>query len=241
MITEKDLVRRHGSFWRGLLPMSGQYLRYQSQMLRRAFEPLESADEAASRGLVNEYAFRLFSASVKAKVPNERLSSAARSSALASAMDHIHTMRRYGRDTVQPLGSVEHEVAAELATRMGLFFYGKYAGRFGLRPRFAGCGILEECEGDLLVDGCLYEIKAGKRMPRSEDIRQLLVYCALNFCSNQHEIGRVGLFNPRMGYWFDGSVDAICQLMAGKNAADVLGEIVTYVCSAGIRPAVVGV
>src|SRR5436853_3379912 len=35
------------------------------------------------------------------------------------------------------------------------------------RPAFFGCGMVDACEGDVLLDDALYEIKAGDRQIRS--------------------------------------------------------------------------
>src|SRR5579864_8207330 len=47
-------------------------------------------------------------------------------------------------------------------------------------PVFRGCGFVDECTGDLIIGNQLVEVKAGDRSFRATDIRQLLVYCALN-------------------------------------------------------------
>jgi hypothetical protein len=61
------------------------------------------------------------------------------------------------------------------------------------------------------------------------DIKQVLVYCALNFSSKSFDIQRVCLFNPREGLYFAESVNDVCQLAGGRSAFDILGELVEYI------------
>ena len=48
-------------------------------------------------------------------------------------------------------------------------------------PRFRGCGLLEEAEGDVLAGRTLLEIESVERTFRSGDFRQVIVYGALNY------------------------------------------------------------
>ena len=55
-------------------------------------------------------------------------------------------------------------------------------------------------KGDLISSDALFEIKAGDRFFRSVDVRQLIMYGALNSVSQSYQINRLGLFSiPRVG------------------------------------------
>ncbi len=81
-----------------------------------------------------------------------------------------------------------------LAHNLSTFFrYAKARTHFTIRtirvsPRFEGCGWLDECEADFLTSNVLVEVKAGDRAFRSIDLRQVLIYCALNFASKKYDI-----------------------------------------------------
>jgi hypothetical protein len=96
-------------------------------------------------------------------------------------------------------------------------------------PHFPGCGWLDECEGDVFYQGRLVEIKAGERGFRGTDIRQLLIYCALNQAAQKYDISRVCLLNPRVGVELDVQLEQLCRDIAGRSALDVLAEIVQFV------------
>ena len=80
----------------------------------------------------------------------------------------------------------------------------------------------------------LWEIKAGDRKFRSVDLRQVIVYAALNRASDQHDIKGLGLVNPRMGISFKAELDEFCLEMSGKPSGELLGEVVYYISSGDI-------
>lgn len=106
-------------------------------------------------------------------------------------------------------------------------------GPYGFRcPPFKGCGILDSCNGDLLVGEELIEIKAGDRSFRARDVRQLLTYCALNHSSHEYALTKVGCANPRRGTKFSIDIETLCIEVSSKPAPELLAEVV-YFCSSG--------
>ncbi|WNG57568.1 hypothetical protein F0U59_24490 [Archangium gephyra] len=112
----------------------------------------------------------------------------------------------------------------ELASRLEMFF----SPREDLKTRIpiAGCGWLAECEADAWADGTLYEVKAVDRPFRGADIRQLLVYSAMNSESRQYEIERVCLVNPRRGKYYEVSLEDLCIRVAGTGRYEVTNGII---------------
>ncbi|HKV08075.1 MAG TPA: hypothetical protein VJ725_08065 [Thermoanaerobaculia bacterium] len=96
------------------------------------------------------------------------------------------------------------------------------------RPSFAGCGLLSACHGDVLIGQTLYEIKSVDRGSHQPDLRQIVVYCALNFASPQYDIRRVGLLNPRRGTYFDSDLEWLIQNLSGKGSAELFYEILDF-------------
>lgn len=101
-------------------------------------------------------------------------------------------------------------------------------------PEFPGCGIIDSCSGDLLVGDILFEVKAGERAFLSIDIRQLVTYAALNSNANKFKIGKIGLFNPRVGMRAEFDLDELCFEISGKKTAELLSEIILSVSSGEI-------
>ncbi len=116
-----------------------------------------------------------------------------------------------------------------LATALLSFFRSHSWRIFITTPFFPGCGWLDDAEGDVLANETLIEIKAGDRLFRGIDLRQILCYCALNFSAKSYEIEGICLLNPRSGTYFGDDLEHLCQQTAGTSATNVLGEIVNYV------------
>jgi hypothetical protein len=103
-----------------------------------------------------------------------------------------------------------------------------------LEPIFPGCGIIDACRGDLIVSNILFEVKAGDRLFRSVDVRQLITYATLNQISKRFTIEKVGLFNPRIGVSATISVDDLCFEISGKNSIELFSEIAAAISSGEI-------
>ena len=100
-----------------------------------------------------------------------------------------------------------------------------------LRPKFLGCGVMSSVEGDLIADGCLFEIKAGDRSFRLVDLRQLLVYSALAYGGNALTFDRIGLFNPRTGLLWTRELDEVCKAISGLRSTDVFNLLLSHFMS----------
>lgn len=234
MTSEASFSSSHHGFWHDLLPMGEAFVRTANMERARFLPPLERAEAPPDRrGLVNELAFRLFGRChdlgvSAASLPPELLSEEAE-----HARKFIETFRQHGRGPLEVVGEGGIREAVELSARLEAFFARALASgvKLEIRPPFAGCGWLSNCEGDALAAGTLYEIKAGDRSFRSADFRQMLVYCALAFASKTQDVRRVCLVNPRQGVYFSESLPALCEAMAGRSASEVLGDIVEYAAS----------
>ena len=112
-----------------------------------------------------------------------------------SAIRRISVLRQRRSTTKQVLMSPIEE-AIELAKRLEDCFANLPGEAVIIQPRFRGCGVLDSCYGDLLASQCLYEVKMVDRNLRGMDLRQVLVYCALNYRSQQYIINSVSILNP---------------------------------------------
>lgn len=229
MITEKRFASSHNGFWRELLPMSEHYIRSTNLSLGRVFRPLDGSSPTSLHGVINELAFRLFSRAKRDSVEVRGLSEAVIAEEQAEAMLFISNFRQHGRKAIRPPGPDEIREATTLALRTESFFQEAVEGPLIVSPTFPGCGWLSQCNGDALADGVLYEIKSGDRLFRALDLKQLLIYCALNYAAKEHQIDAICLVNPREGVHFSESLNTLCEALAGQSAVEVLGEIVEYV------------
>ena len=228
MISEHQLSVGYSSFWREVTPMADVFMRAQNLMLNRFCEPLDSAQDPRNRSFISELAFRIFADYAQ---QGELLLSKEPETISKKLIDEvIRYIQRFSTvqsDVKGNVSSSEVQEAITLATRLYEHFSGSFD-RVILQPRFAGCGIMSACEGDLLVSDILYEVKAGDRNFRITDLRQLLIYCALNRAKQTHSIERVALINPRVGVYWSARLDTVAKRISGATASQLLDNIIEF-------------
>jgi hypothetical protein len=226
-----DVVRGFTSFWNDTIPFCDVAVAEINKHLCATFQsPLVSTTSGSRHALVNELGFELFRAAV---------GSTESASLVAQRPDELNRLMTGVRDHLaqfagtQPKPCSEKEVreAVELASRLEAFF--SQYGDLKTRLYIAGCGSLSACEADAWADRTLYEIKAGDRPFLGADIRQLLVYCAINSESRQYEIERVCLVNPRRGKYYAADVEDLCIRVAGAGRYEVTNRIINLLTDAG--------
>ena len=226
VITEKQFALGFSGFWQSLLPMMQDYVRSVNERVQRFAEPMPSNAPIATHGLISELSFRLFVASARSGVPIDHLSSGQVAECVEAATSHIRSMRQLSRTPIsdpQPPAMSEAKVLGE---RHALFFARSES--LILMPAFPGCGWIMECSGDAIAGPILYEVKAGQRGFRNIDIRQTLIYCALNFAAKKYDIASVCLVNPRLGVFIEEQLEVLCVSASGAPAVEVLAAIVEY-------------
>ncbi|QEX20572.1 hypothetical protein FRZ61_04890 [Hypericibacter adhaerens] len=237
MISEITFSRDFSSFWRLACPMMDGFIRQLNRgSYDRDFAPMKVETAPNRRAFVNEVAFSAFCAITSSYL--QGLKAVSVEDAIAENEPLVRLLASQGErdgDYEQELSSDEVNDAGEQVRRLG-----RRLGPIGpsraitCRPRFPGCGIIDACEGDVLVDGILFEIKAGDRSFRSIDLRQLLVYLALNHAGNGTAIRFVGLINPRVGVSFQMSADEFCFEVSGRSTAQLLDAVVYGIASGDI-------
>jgi hypothetical protein len=229
VISEREFAQSHNEFWHQLLPMAETYIRARNRQLGRFTKPIKSNTPANVRGLVNEIGFRLFATSVATGIAVLRLPQAAVVRCVDEAL--VYVLGAQHRADVHHLDLTSREVieAQTVGERIALFFEKVKQPSISTFPLFRGCGRVDECIGDALAGDVLFEIKAGERNFRTIDLRQLFVYCALNFAAKSYSIERICLVNPRMGVFLEESLDDLCDQLAGRPMPDILAEIVQFV------------
>ncbi|WP_163399519.1 hypothetical protein [Flavobacterium fluviatile] len=86
------------------------------------------------------------------------------------------------------------------------------------KPTFTGYGFIPDLVGDLSIDDTLFEIKTVNRNFRSSDLKQLLLYLALQQVSSGLNWKYAGLYNPRKGTYCKFNIkNLIYDLAGGKT------------------------
>ena len=227
LITEKRFALSYNSFWSSLIPMASRYLRRQNASLATFCEPMtENSND--NRGVINELGFRLFCVSATEVVPGRNISSSSVKRETDAALSFIRRFRQFSRTPVDSPTPAAVEEARTVGDRIGIFVEAMKPQIVIPRPAFPGCGWLDACEGDLLLDRSICEIKAGSGRFRGRDLRQVLTYAALNRAAASYPVDSVCLVNPRLGVLLSTNLDHLCFELAGTNAASILADIVDY-------------
>lgn len=228
LISEKQFAALYTSFWASVLPLSEAALRAMNLRVNRVYEPLETACPAVLNGFVNELAFRLTEAS------NGTAGDAVPSNVTPEVYSSTEAyIMRLPRPAV-PSSPCERDTATSdalaIAQRLTEMI-GRARGTrsVSFRPPFLGCGMLDACEGDVLIGEDLWEVKSGDRHFRQTDIRQLLIYCALNHAARSRQIDCFSLVNPRAGVVADGTISDLTHDVAGCDPGTLFDEIIACV------------
>jgi hypothetical protein len=229
MTSEKHFALSHTGFWNTLLPLEESYVRTQNLALEGFAPPLETSEAPDQHGIINEVAFLVFSASYLNGQRPAELSAGRVVECAAEAYRHIRRLRQFSRTPIAPISDRGKSEAIELATRLTDFFTASHTVRLQSRPVFPGCGWIDEAEGDVLADNMLCEVKAGDRLFRGTDLRQILVYASLNFSAKTYQIDAFALINPRLGVYFEDDLETMVRKTSGASASQILGEIVHYI------------
>ena len=235
MISETTHSQKYNSFWRIATPTSELFVRrINSHLYERRFPPLKSSIRPERRGLINETAFVAFCTLVEDSsfLRSFDLTEAILSASLKEASSQL--------DVYEPClnSALNADEKADLRTqyaRLVEFFRPLLnARKITAKPFFPGCGIVDGCYGDLCTASELFEIKAGDRTFRSSDLRQLIIYLSLKKQKTNVTFSHVSLFNPRAGISFRCSTEDLCFEMSGRQARDLLSEVIESFSGNGI-------
>ena len=249
MITERHFASSFPDFWQELLPLltpscvhllnAGYVERLQDES---GFEivAVETSEETRDAAVVSEFAYHLAkeafqrSLSVKDAFDDNTI----RSMAQTSGIEIVNTYE--GRNVLPEanLNAAELDEGLELANRYESFArcHGG-AERCAFQVPIKGCGFLQACRADLVIgDDYLVEVKTVKRSLAGKDIRQLVVYLALNSVTNPHPWQYAGFFNPRRATFHRFRTRALIDLMSGgKSVVDVYTELLDFTCSSDVQ------
>jgi len=241
MISEKKFASGFSAFWTDCLPfltaqavaelnLNGEPL---TDEYRGLVKPLSSL-EKSSNDVTAEAAFGLFVASVNSGTDvlslaeDQQLIGNITSAAFGRVRLTRDGLGRYWKEKRHSLTTANDEVV-ELAKRLENYF-APYRRRQSLilQPQFKGCGILDACYGDILAGHTLYELKMVDRNLRGLDLRQVMIYAALNHESEQFDIANISILNPRRGLEYSLTLEEFADRAARQTAAELCHKITNF-------------
>ncbi len=232
MISERTFAARYTSFWRQALPMAEEVTDVINKHEKKDFSPPRGLpDQDLRQDLIGELSLSWFTARVvDGRVSKNRPDQSEIDRRTEEASVFIGRLRGSPVPELPSPSEVELKEAEYLTDALTRFVRKQERGQLIVAaPEFAGCGLLEACSGDLLIGQTLFEVKAVDRGFHQPDLRQLVIYCALNFANPRHDVRRIGLINPRRGTYFRSDLEWIVQMLSGQGAAELFYEILDFV------------
>jgi hypothetical protein len=247
-MTERMFAARYHDFWRELLPMLTPSLvsvlnsGHEEHLLDAngaALDVVDSQPGTRDAAIVSEYAFHLVRIALGS---NRAVFDAVEDAAIRKQAETlaIRVVNSYEGAHVLPdnqLNDSEIHEGTELALRYPAFISAlRGAGSVSFSLAIPGAGRLESCAADMAVDTSLVEIKTVKRPLASKDLRQLIVYLALNHAAKRYRWTHAGFFNPRRSTFHRWPIPSLVEeLSGGRAAVDVFNDLVDYVCASDIQ------
>jgi hypothetical protein len=228
LISDRRFAQSYTAFWQDVMPMSDSFIRSLNLRKGKFAKPLKGTTPPDRRGLVNELGFRLYARwheSGGRHLDEDEIRSIAERARL-----YVGKLRPLNAADSAPVSDDEISEAFKLAEGIAAFqiSHGD-ASNVTVDPVFRGCGRIQECRGDLLFGDILLEVKAGDRDFRVVDLRQLIVYCVLNYAAENYVINHIGVVNPRNGVFFMESIELVAHATAGKLPVELFSEVLSFI------------
>ena len=228
MISETEFAQRYTSLWHQVLPMADSIVRRINVSYEQFAPTLTSKANPRRRAYVNELAFRIFAHSSRDGILRQPKPDVDALAELEQSTAFFISRLRSADEISQP-DLAEREEALLISRRLFTYFAMHEATNpLSFAPKFAGCGILNTCVGDIVAEPTLYEVKAGARDFRLIDVRQVVTYCALNFASRRYLINRVVLLNPRRGISAMLDIHEDLSRASGSSASEVYADLLDF-------------
>lgn len=129
------------------------------------------------------------------------------------------------KHTVEDLLAIPDDVVIDDMSRMGLLFWARYGAMtrlpHSINPRFAGQIEVGSTDADLIVDGCLINIKTTVQ-PKIDArwLRQLVGYTLLDY-HDRHHLHSVGIYMARQGILLRWPIADFVAALSQSPSADL--------------------
>jgi hypothetical protein len=235
MISERQLANGFQELWGEVLPtLTPHFVHLFNEAYRQQLASVDSSipsQPETDASMVAEFAFHVARLAHDRGVPycdvegNVELLSTAETVALG-------LIKHYEKQTAEPraaLSAAERSEGLLLVRNYDDFLSRSPAQAIEFRPPLQGSGFVDACSADLSIGNTLFEVKTVERNIAGKDIRQILVYLALQAATGSRRWARGGFFNPRRGLVYEFSVDKLISLMSGgRLAVEVFQDMLRF-------------
>lgn len=218
MISEINFSKSYSSFWNEYTPWLNTYVEeVNADKTLYIEDPLFVDDESIYRSINSIVSFTRYKELLKGNDTQI-------GDYLQLAMGTINLFPRTNIETYT-LTDANIQAVIQISDRL----YKRYNKDIIVDPQFCGCGIIDNCSGDILKNEILVEIKAGKRKISATDIKQMITYYALNNHAHAFNIQEFELYNPRMGFLWKSNIQLLISDISSISAYELCDEIGKYV------------
>jgi hypothetical protein len=237
MISEKDVAKGFQSTWLELAPLlTPQYVHLFNESYRsKIVSPdgtlgveVPTADGPMDSSLIAEIAFRTAEESISQgldlkKIAEEKILP---KTAVSKANTAINRYRGTpGGEQIDPTAEDLIEIC-QLLNNYYHFFSKHTESVINFSPLVFGYGAIDSCEADLSIDETLYEAKTVTRNISSRDIKQLLVYLALQSATGDRRWSHGGFLNPRLGVLYRFEIDKVIHHISGGRRSSFVFDAI---------------
>lgn len=221
MISESVFSKGYSTFWSEVTPWLNNFTQLvNKRYLSKVFTELSDLEDSKFRSINGILAFNFYKKWVEGKKPTI-------SETLEQSRPEITRFSRNSFNEYE-LSDLNTQIVENLAQRLRYTFDEDLV----FNPRFQGCGILGNCEADIISGTSLIEVKTGDRLIAPSDIRQLLVYVGLNeIAGGAHVINDVQYFNPRKGVLWRSSISELFNSISTIPLSDFSNELEGFLVS----------
>jgi len=245
MISEKNIVAQFKGFWSESLPLLiPSFVRVFNEASRddlteypqSKMQRIPIGEDIEKHDLVAEFSFQLakFAHEKSLGVDKLRLDPSGVQEAYERTINFLQKYKSKNGKIV--LNEPEISESFALAKQYDYFLEHLGSDDIEFNPVIVGAGFLGRCKADLSVGDTLYEIKTVSRNISGKDIKQLLIYLALQYSTGDRRWKQAGFYNPRKAQNYKFSVDhLIYKTSGGKATAELFSDIIDFLCSRGVE------
>ncbi|MEJ1359408.1 MAG: hypothetical protein RPU72_14680 [Candidatus Sedimenticola sp. (ex Thyasira tokunagai)] len=244
MISEKNIAAEFKGFWNESLPLltpsfvrvfnetSGDHLAGPPSDMKA----IPIGKDIEKHDLVAEFSFQLAKLAHEnslwideLKLEQDNIQEAYKRS--------IKFLRKYESESCEiVLNDSEVAESLDLAEQYDYFLDHLGPNDIEFSPIIVGAGFLGKCKADLSVGDTLYEIKTVSRNISGRDIKQLIIYLALQYSTGSSKWKNAGFYNPRRALSYKIAIDhLIYKTSGGKAPSELFSDIIDFLCSRGIE------
>lgn len=247
MISERTFAAFFSGFWTELLPMLTQSFVHMvndgfniplTDKYGCPYDPVPKNPEIKDPSVIAEFAFYLARIAVKEKTSVEKIFSNRKFCKNAEQFALKIIAKYKGNKKPPRISLIEQELEEGFALAMNYQRFLKQRGQeqdIEFAPVIPGAGFLPLCKADLSIGNTLFEIKTVDRNLAGKDIRQIIIYLALQSATGERRWVSAGFFNPRRAIYHEFGVDDIVRRMSGRSTIEVFQDLIDFICTRDVQ------